>query len=177
MGTYLHLFKTQNDFESVYGDEERYIEPWTSLIKENGNITFNKPIIPPHDYSQDYLTFKIQSDGDIIWKSFWNSLVFTTTISYSKDSGKTWTEITATDEGANISVISGDTVLFKGNNSTYCIHNEETYEDYYTFFSGTSCQFEVEGNIMSLIYGDDFIGKTTFPENTSNNFSCFFSIL
>ena len=163
MGTYLHLFKTQNDFESVYSDEERYIEPWTSLVKENGNITFNKPIIPPHDYSQDYLTFKIQSDGDIIWHA--NESVYAKTISYSKDDGKTWTEVIATTgTDKKITVIAGDVVLFKGNNDSY-INNS---------FSGTTCEFEIEGNIMSLINEISFNELTTFTTNNVFNglFQC-----
>lgn len=35
-------------------------------------------------------------------------------------------------------------------------------------FSGSTASFVVYGNIMSLIYGDDFAGKTEFPEMTQN---------
>ena len=102
---------------------------------------------------EKYITFKVKSDGNIAW-----NLSGTTSgkaIQYSKDSGSTWTSITSSS-ATTIPVVSGDTVLFKGTNQSY----STGYNSGCTF-DGTTCQFDVEGNIMSLIYGDNFSGQTT----------------
>lgn len=104
-----------------------------------------------HDYSQDYLTFKITASGNINWG-------VNETIEYSKDGGTTWSSITATSV---IPVNTDDVLLFRGNNNTYV-----------AAFKDSSAQFSVEGNIMSLIYGDDFINKTTL--NASSAFTQMF---
>ena len=91
-----------------------------------------------------HLEFKITSDGIIKWSG-----TSAKVIEYSKNSGETWTSITAST-APTIPVVAGDAVLFKGNNNTYSGST----------FSGTTCQFELAGNIMSLLYGDDFKDKT-----------------
>lgn len=108
----------------------------------------------PHDYSQDYLTFNILSNGTIGWKLKGSSN--SKTIQYSKNNGETWTNLVANTSGVTINVTTGDTVLFKGTNTSYA----SSPTNYYNYFTST-CDFEVSGNIMSLIYGDNFIGQTT----------------
>ena len=90
-------------------------------------------------YEEQYLTFDIISAGTINTDYI---------IDYSLDNGVTWS---ATD-GTSISVSAGDKVLWKG-----------LYNDGFgtNIFSGSTATFNVEGNIMSLIYGDNFIGQTT----------------
>ena len=90
------------------------------------------------DYSKQYLTFKITKDGSISNQQNY-------TFYYSKDNGETWQVYS--DEGFR--VVSGDVILFKMN-----------YENYDHLFYESTAGFEVYGNILSLIYGDDFIGKT-----------------
>lgn len=46
--------------------------------------------VPPHDYAQDYLTFKVLTDGTIGWKSFGSKTA--KTISYSINDGE-WTYV------------------------------------------------------------------------------------
>ena len=104
----------------------------------------------------DYLKFKVTGNGNIKWNI--SGSTSGKVIQYSKN-GSSWTSITAST-ATTISVNSGDTVLFKGNNDSY----------QGSTFSGTTCQFNVEGNVMSLIYGDNFKNKRTFPSNSSNNF-------
>lgn len=123
-----------------------------TLIWEN-----TPPTPPQHDYSQDYLTFKITSDGMINW--FNAGQEQPKTIQYSKDNGVNWTSITSTTEGTQIQVTTGDVVLFKGNYSKYASGFQN-----YNSFQGTSAGFEVCGNIMSLISGDSFTSATTFND-------------
>ena len=109
-------------------------------------------------YDQQYLTFNILNGGKILWKSIGSNMA--KTISYSKDNGSTWTEITATSQGAEIDTVAGDKVLFKGTNSVYA-KDKSNYSGFdISGYTGTAATYNIEGNIMSLIYGDNFIGNT-----------------
>ena len=111
--------------------------------------TYNVP--SGGDYSHDYLTFKVRTGGTICWKAFGS---VTKTIQYSINNGA-WTALTSSSTGATISVETGDVVRFKGSNTTYATSNSA-----YSGFDGGTATYDVSGNIMSLIYGDNFDGKT-----------------
>lgn len=102
----------------------------------------------PHDYSQDYLTFRALEDGT--FKFSGNS------INYSLDSGVTWTELASDTDSPTVN--SGDTILWKAS-------LRASSKGIGRFSS--SGQFEVEGNIMSLKFGDNFSGQTTLNDNSS----------
>ena len=72
------------------------------------------------------------------------------TIDYSLDSGSTWTSLASDTDSPLLS--SGETIMFKATGLT--VNNG--IGRFVT--TGT---FDVEGNIMSLIYGDDFETATT----------------
>lgn len=89
-------------------------------------------------------------------------------IQYSKNGGE-WQTFYPFDveEGENgISVQQGDVIRLKGNNPAYAS------DDYFTRFSTRAAAYvldpqpiiDVYGNIMSLIYGDNFIGNNTLTE-------------
>lgn len=101
------------------------------------------------------LTFEMLSDGILYWKveSYLSATV--ATIEYSKDSGNTWVSVSSTLEGTPISVYSGEIIQFRGFSSA---------GTYGSTFSGSTPEFRVYGNIMSLIYGDDFRGQTVLPD-------------
>ena len=108
---------------------------------------------PGSDYSKEYLTFRVISGGTIAWTAAGGG--YYRTIQYSVNNGN-WTSLTATSEGSTFTVSAGDTVRFRGTNSTYAGSNTN-----YDGFSGGTAIFDVEGNIMSLIYGDNFVNNTT----------------
>ena len=110
---------------------------------------------PTHDYSKDYLTFDVLTNGTIAWNSIGSG--HTETIQYSKNGGA-WTSITASSTPATISVVAGDKVRFKGNYTTYA-----TDKSNYAGFEGGTATFNIEGNIMSLLYGDSFADNSTLP--------------
>ena len=120
-------------------------------------ITLGGPLASPveHDYSADYLTFRVLTSGTISWKSVGN---VTNTIEYSINNGE-WTSITATSNGVAISAMQGDLVRFRANNTAYATSNSK-----YSGFEGGTATYDIEGNIMSLLYGDNFSGSTTLPE-------------
>ena len=110
--------------------------------------------IPPHNYANDYLAFRVTVSGTIAWQAFGTG--YAKTIEYSVNGG-TWTSITAVaTTPATISVAANDVVRFRGTNSTYAGSKAN-----YSGFEGGTATFNVEGNIMSLVYGDNFIGNTT----------------
>ena len=157
MGKYIKLFGEHSQYETFIGGEgdTEFIKPNVSHCIEENEVHYN-PII--HDYSKDYLTFDILESGAIIWKASSEQIVGKT-ISYSINNGE-WTDITSSINGASFDISAGDKVRFKGSNSTYCI--KEGWIVYYTTFSDSTASFDIEGNIMSLLYGDDFIDKITF---------------
>ena len=111
---------------------------------------------PPHDYSTDYLTVRALGSGNVKWSGSRNGTTINK-LSYSTDGGSTWS---APSSSIAISVNSGDTVSFKGectpaSRKPYGIGN----------FDSSGGTWEVEGNVMSLIYGDNFSGQTTLSNS------------
>ena len=153
-----YLKKFQEEIEYLeYCSSDNFVEPNLSLITELGEMRFNDDR-PYHDYSQDYLTFNIISAGTINWET--NSDSFAKTISYSKDSGTTWTNITSSTGGTNINVNAGDKVMFKGDNENYGGSSAN-----YNKFSDSAAIFEIEGNIMSLVNSTGFTTATTLQSD------------
>lgn len=164
---YIHKFDTLNEFQTAYKGDT-YKEPWVSLTVESGQVDYNmteeeRLLVTP-------LTFEIESDGEIKWthNTSSNPSYVRRRIDYRKNGGE-WTSITSTFTGDTIitpiSVVAGDVVQFRGNNSAY------TYQDsYHASFSGTTCGFKVKGNIMSLISGTNFSNLVAFKSSSRNNF-------
>ena len=134
MERYINSFATENDIQIALQNGE-LLKPYVAYIEDEKRIDWNSKtkIV---DYTTEYLTFNITSNGNIN---------VPTGITYSIN-GAEWE-----NTGTTITVNSGETIRFKGNNSTY---NKNT-------FSSSTAGFEVEGNIMSLIYGDDFKNNST----------------
>lgn len=133
MERYINSFATENDIQIAL-ENGQLLKPYVAYIEDADRIDWNSKT--KTDNKNKYLTFNITSNGNI------NVPTGTT---YSINGGE-WE-----NTGTTITVNSGETIRFKGNNSTY---NNNT-------FSGSTASFEVEGNIMSLIYGDDFKNKLT----------------
>ena len=93
-----------------------------------------------------------------------------TSISYSKDKSN-WTEtlVDNTAQTITIPVVTGDTVYLKGIANQWAISR-----DVFTAINSTA-NINVSGNIMSLLYGDDFEDNLSFPNiNLTYIFSCLF---
>ena len=157
--------------DSIPITADTVIEAYASLDGDTSNIVKETcTYIPSHDYSDDYLTLNVLTGGDILWKSIGTGQE--KAISYSKDSGTTWTEITATTSGTPISVVAGDKVLLKGSNASYA-KDKSNYSGFDASGDTGMATYNVEGNVMSLIYGDDFVNRTTFSGGTYNFCSLF----
>lgn len=114
-------------------------DAWTAATA-NYNWTWINPLAVP-------LTFEITSPGNIVWNDN-NGL----TIMYSKNGGD-WL---STSGVTNIPVVEGDVVQFKGDNASYGVQSYDGVTTACTTFSGTTCGFDLKGNIYSLSDSDDF---------------------
>ena len=161
---YLHLFKTKTEHDSFYGGN-KYKEPWLAYIRDNTLVSSNRSY---EYYRNEYLTLSALEDGEITIEipSDVNA-VYATYLSYSKDKSS-WTEtvVNSTDQTITIPVSSGDDVYLKGKAKQWT--NPE-----YSLFStsiNSTANFIVSGNIMSLLYDDDFRGKVTLPDGSEYSF-------
>lgn len=54
MAKYVHLFKTESEFNTAYASSS-YKEPWVSCVKQNNKIDYNRPAfyVPPIHGGED----------------------------------------------------------------------------------------------------------------------------
>ena len=137
--------------------EDTLVEAY-STYKQQTSTTVSETCeyTPEHDYSQDYLTFRVLTSGTIGWKAYGG---LTKTIEYSIDDGA-WTSLTSTSGSATFSVSPGSVVRFRGSETTYA-----TDKNTYSGFEGGTATFDIEGNVMSLLYDDNFVGNTTLTSD------------
>ena len=111
-------------------------------VKED-ELEYNK--LAKHDYSKDYLTF--ETIDDCKFKSSKSTY-------YSLDNGTTWTSLASNTDSPTVS--AGNKIMFKA---------EITPQVYSGVgkFSSTG-KFNAMGNVMSLLYGDNFIGQTSLSK-------------
>ncbi len=97
-----------------------------------------------------------------------NASAPTLNLEYSTD-GSTWTTKTMNeDTTANTFTLPANGKLYlRGVNDGWCSSSSSIFNSYYNSITATGSH-NVGGNIMSLLYGSEFEGKTTFP--TSNSF-------
>lgn len=129
------------------------------------------------DYSQEYFTIQSLEDNNTITFTKYNQnnnyITADKPIKYSKDL-TTWSDISfVTDNSRRITLNSGEKLYLKGNNSAY---GEKLFYNSYLSTANilSSGNIDVMGNIMSLIYGDNFINNNTiepytFPSLFYNN--------
>ena len=116
------------------------------------------------DYSKEYLTIKSLADNNTITWTFTGSTPMQNYIYWSKN-GTSWTSAIASTANTPVSLATlnkGEKMYLKGENVTYALNTSR-----YSRFN-SDYEFNVSGNIMSLIYGDNFIGQTTL--SSSYNF-------
>ena len=100
-------------------------------------------------YADMYTTFEALEDGTFSIKKKGSDA----DVQYSIDNGTTWASLMQFE---TVSVVAGDTVMWKSNITT------DSSSGIGNFFS--TCRFKAYGNTMSLIYGDDFKGKTSLND-------------
>lgn len=117
----------------------------------------------PHDYSQDYFTVKAYN-GDFYFKHSNPS-----PIAYSSNGGVTWRLLDANEYNH---VTPPCTVLFKTLAESEPSREAAKIDLVSHIGNG---QMEVCGNILSMVYGDDFRGKSAITPPHSSYFANYFS--
>lgn len=115
------------------------------------------------DYSKEYLTFEIISAGTIMFTTNNPATSISKEIQY-KINNSSWETIDSVSN-SGFTVSAGDLVRFKGTNARYCTLNKTSPR---ATFQNSTAVFNVYGNIMSLIYGDNFIGQTALDPGGYN---------
>lgn len=169
----LRKFETKSGYTSAV---PTLIHPTVSHIVEDGSVKYMSVF---DKYKKMYLTFEAIDDVTFtLTKSASSSYYLTqeqfTDISYSTDDGETWT--TLTNDGSTSSqalttptITAGSKVIWKGSALQLSMNRLEASCRF-----SASGKYKVYGNIMSLLYGDDFIGKTSFPTNSQYAFTNLF---
>lgn len=139
----------------LYQESEDFGETWTT-VSSSSTKTYDYYSEDcgyiPSEYSEQYLTLVAKSNGYLNFIDIPSS----NKISYSTDNGNTWSEPA---KEITVKVNSGDKVLFKGNMtpSIYGIGS----------FSASTATYDIQGNVMSLLYGDNFINQTNLSDKSA----------
>ena len=157
MNDYLKLFQSHAEYEAFVSGGTMVKPNVSHCINEN-EVHYNQNV----DYSKKYLTFESLADNTKLYFRATRP-ESTKTISVSTDNGRTWNECTSNNDtnGALIATLRmGQKLMIKGNLTTPQSGRG------YTRFNGLTEEGEciLYGNIMSLVYGDDFIGKTSMTK-------------
>lgn len=152
MGKYLKIFKTLNDYNNFISTQSSNV-PVISLVQENKNVFFGmvRHSMMQHNElckSLNYIKFTAIDNSSISLNSH-----EPINIKYSFDC-KTWIDW----DLQPILLNSGDSVYMKGNNQQGFNSSAKIDADRYNQFvilGKTQCS----GNIMSLLYEDDFENK------------------
>ena len=121
-----------------------------SLLNLSGRSLVKIP-----DYSKEYLTFTAVTTCQVKFTGTTASGVLNQ-LQYSTNKGNTWTTL---PDDTYIPLASGDSIILKGS----C---NPTNNGIGTFASSDGT-FEVSGNVMSLLYEDNYIGRIILTKNFS----------
>jgi len=162
----------RDKYFNLFDSHEDYISAKNNLKKPNISYCEDVGVLyNPWTWEEEYLTTEALESGTISFEIGKNVTVNDlASVSYSKDSGETWTTTENTSGRADtltisVSVVAGDNVIWKGSGDRVSVG--EGIGSYSRF--GTTGNINVKGNIMSLIYGDDYKGQT----DLSGKIDCF----
>lgn len=113
---------------------------------------------------KNYLAFEALEDGTFtLTIPSGSTTAMITNVDYSVDGGATWVTTQNVDSQEVVittpTITSGSMVLWRGNAKKYGVSTAV-----YSKFSSTG-QFNVSGNIMSLLYGKNFEEKLSFQDS------------
>ena len=156
---YLNIFSSQSDYESQ--KNEVMDMPHVVLLEDTNEVIFasknNKDEI---DYALEFFTIEALEEGTVgigIPSS-------ATSLKYRKNN-ELWIE---TSEAIQLSVVANDTIQISCVSDSF---NSNTCSSPFAI----STPFNVKGNIMSLLYGDNFKGQIVL-RGKHNTFSfCFYN--
>ena len=133
----------QEDYLEIIEQNKGKHRPSLETLVEGRKFGFIKDK-SEHNYSGDYFTFVALKNNTRFTFTPKNNNI----ISYSVDNGKTWIE------GNSVEVNTGNKVLWKGE-----MIPAKTYPTWGIGTFNSTEQFDVQGNIMSLLFSDNFEGQ------------------
>jgi hypothetical protein len=170
---YLKLFEADAEYQSFKRTNE-FIKPNVSHCVQENEVHYN-----PHTFADEYFTTIARENGTISFNiRFDMGIDMISSISYSTDNGEFWFNVANENNKSEnltitVSVNEGDKVMWKGDaTQTGCWSPNEDVEDVVGSFFSSTCEFDAQGNVMSLLYGDGFKGKTTIENDYA--FACLF---
>ena len=164
---YIKLFETHSEYNTYINGNDKIL-PNVSYCEDNNDVHYN-----PWTWAEEYLTTVAREDGTIsfnIWQSMGTDMI--TSISYSTDNGTTWVTTLNQDNKSehlviNVDANMGDKILWKGIATQTGFYDEEDYGDRVGSFFSSDCEFDAKGNVMSLLYGDNFKGQNIIEEDNA----------
>ena len=154
----IYMDNQKNHFKSfsTYSQYEEYKAkvlnvPYVIYIEDNKEYIYSYSEEPLIDYELKHFTIQALESGDFVIAEPRSRFNY---FKYSLNDGE-WVDFT------NI-----ETTLTLSENDTISISCDCDY--FLREIISTSCKFNVYGNIMSLIFGDNFVGKTSlcgFPQS------------
>ena len=139
MAKYLKLFETHTNYETYINGNDA-VKPNVSYCEDVNGVYYNPYV---REYDKEYLTFVAIEDGT--FKFSGNGIY------YSLDNGTTWVSLPTNTDTPTVN--AGKSILWKGNMQM------QPYAGIGSFSSTN--KFDVVGNVLSLLYGDNFVGQTT----------------
>lgn len=141
--------KTVDDPECGYVPPVDPIYRWYNIPISQDYVCDVCPVSPTYD--TQYLTFVAEESGTFKFYGYGS-------VSYSLDSGTTWNTLAS---GVNSPTVQSDQkIMWKGTLTPRGIAEDTDYGLGIGFFSSTG-RFSAEGNIMSLLYNDNFADMTS----------------
>ena len=171
---YVKLFKNHSECENFFNRDTETTLNVSHCIRE-GEVHYGNSV-----FVNNYFTTIARGSGEIsfnVWKDMGTDMI--TSISYSTDNGETWNTIDNTNDKSEhlviiVNVDEGDKVMWKGDATQLgCWSPDEDVDDIVGSFFSSTCEFDAQGNVMSLLYEDGFKGKTIIENEYA--FTCLFS--
>ena len=146
MFKFIKVFDKHSEY---WAEKGNFDLPNVSFCIDDKDVHYN-----PFDFSKQYLTF-VGTETPTSFKFSGNG------ISYSLDEGKTWVELASDTDSPSIG--DGEKIMWKGEMTPNSFDGIGTFSATVngTIENGT---FNIEGNVMSLLYGDDFADKVDLSE-------------
>lgn len=173
---YLRLFDTETEYNT---SKDGFKYPTVSYVKSNDTVYY---MSLRDKYKMEYLTF--EAVDDCVFTLTLGAKLPTTcvpSVSYSVDGGENWTTTANVDNTEVVvttpTITAGNKVLWKADAVQYCYQPDsaDVGDDIPLTNAGLSTfrstgKYNISGNIMSLLYGDDFADKTTFKAYVSTGY-------
>lgn len=141
---YIKSFANDSAIQAAV-DDKTLGKPYVALNDQTGKIDWNGK---EQGFAAQYLTIEALESGTF--------KIYRSNVDYSVN-GAAW-ETSPADDTTNLSLAQGDKVRFRADGAGVVSETPT--------FGGQAIKFNVYGNIESLEYGDDFVGKTEIRTET-----------